>query len=539
MPTVDDLVISLRIDETSNLGKLHKQLTTLVGPKGDKPIRLGMGIGVSIRSDIDFIKGKMELLTHISPGVDTEKLKLSATALYKQLKDPMISKNVINKLGQNEEWLRDIQEILAGIVAGTTQMKATKIGNLLPLLDTMIKKSPAQIGNILQMVTNINNAIDEVVRQKQIQDIFREFDDSVREFSVGMSKPVKEIEEILKSDKGLRKFLEEERLKPGGTLKIDNLIKQIKNIKDPLQVMELFAKYDLRELTKLPDDLKPLAAAYIEVMKTEQISLVGIIREFLQGKKTGGVGLTQNLGRGMVDFLTTSDVIQDMIDRFKGKGLEIKGGVEDLPPNIYAAVEYEKTLQSTTYKEISGKLEKFKHLFVIISKHNKLSDKYIDLLDKQAKSLGHTYTLIEMELRKVREELDIAPSVGDMGDLIDRISKEKARIIIQSKQQERFYTAMEKLSTDDPRASMIAALELIEGLRSAPNMKDMIDKALHDSNIWREILKINPTLYYQTLEAILKNIEGNGEDLEDIKKSIISKKRPPINELPQEEVDED
>ncbi len=70
MPTVDDLVVSVRIDETSNLGKLQKQLEALVGPKGEKAAELGMGIDPALKRDLTEIKADLMLLT---PTVLTSK----------------------------------------------------------------------------------------------------------------------------------------------------------------------------------------------------------------------------------------------------------------------------------------------------------------------------------------------------------------------------------------------------------------------------------------------------------------------------------
>jgi len=61
--SVDDLVISLRIDESSNLGKLQKQLKALVGDKGQKAVGLGLGIDPDLKRDISYIKAELSFIS--------------------------------------------------------------------------------------------------------------------------------------------------------------------------------------------------------------------------------------------------------------------------------------------------------------------------------------------------------------------------------------------------------------------------------------------------------------------------------------------
>jgi len=431
MPTVDDLIVSLRIEETSNLGKLQKQLTALVGPKGDKPI-LGTGVFPDLKRDISIIKGKLEYITHIAPGIDPAKLALSASALYKTLKDPQMAKNILGKLGQSEEWLRDIQEILTGIATGTTEMKPTKIGNLIPLLEAMVRKSPAEIGDIRKLVTDITEAVEEFIRQKQLQEVFKEFGDSVREYYIAMSKPIKDVKDILKDDKGLQAFVEAQK-EAVGKEKITELVDMIRDIKDPIEILGKFKDVDILEFTKLPDKLKPLAAAYIEVMKSEQVGVIDLMREFFQKIKKGSIGLTQKLESSSLDFLMTMDVWEQVLEEFKGKGLEFLGGVDVPETARYVGIELEKGTTAGYIREMRERLRKFSHTVMLFLKTNQNLDKHIDSLDKTAKKEESTYTAFGVDIRKMREQTGKALTIDEMEQL-----NEEAREKIEEQFEEKF-----------------------------------------------------------------------------------------------------
>lgn len=83
MPTVDDLVISLTIKETSRLSDLQNQLEAIVGKKGEKaPI---FGIDPSLKADLTFIKRKMSYLVPVVAPRSIEKEKMKAYAASTKL----------------------------------------------------------------------------------------------------------------------------------------------------------------------------------------------------------------------------------------------------------------------------------------------------------------------------------------------------------------------------------------------------------------------------------------------------------------------
>jgi len=423
MVSVDDLVISLRIDEGSNLGKLQKQLTALVGPKGEKAAQLGAGISADLKRDITVIKSRLEYITHIAPGIDMEKLALSASALYTTLKDPTAIKNLIGKLDVTDEWLRDIQEILVGISTGTTEMKGGKVNKLVVLLEKAIRQSPATIGDVKQLVTDITEAIEEFVRQKQLQEIFKDFGDSVRHFQIAMGKPPEEVRDILAKDKGLREFVEAQK-EIVGTEKIAELVDMIKELKDPIRVLEEFKDINILEFTQLPEKLKPLAAAYIEVMRTEQIQVIDLMREYFQKIKKGSIGITQTLESSELDFLMTIETWEAILETFKGKGLKLLGGADPSEFARYVIVELEKGVTAGYTREMRERLRKFAYTVMVFLKTNQNLDKHIDSLDRTAQETGNTFAAWELEMAKMRTEAGKAMSPEEMEDLMNK-QKEK------------------------------------------------------------------------------------------------------------------
>lgn len=503
MPTVDDLVVSVRIDATSDLGKLQKQLTALVGPKGDKPI-LGTGVFPDLKRDISIIKGKLEYITHIAPGLDPAKLALSAGALYTRFKDPQMAKNILGKLGQSEEWLRDIQEILVGISTGTTEMKAPKILALVTLLQKASTQSTAEIGDIKKLVTDITEAVEEFIRQKQLQEVFKEFGASVREYYIAMSKPIKDVKDILKYDKGLQAFVEAQK-EAVGEEKITELVDMIKDIKDPIAILGKFKDIDILEFTKLPDELKPLAAAYIEVMKTEQIGVIDLMREFFQKIKKGSIGLTQTLESSSLDFLMTIDVWKRILEEFTGEGLEFLGG-KDVPETArYVGVELEKGTTAGYVREMRERLRKMAHTVILFLKTNQNLDKHMDSLDKTAEKEESTYTALEVDIRKIREARGKALTVDEMEELM-----EEAREKSEEQLEEKFDEVIDaNVNEAEAMRALIEDMEELtgKGPSGLPIHKGAGDIGDDISDIIKDIDKIKATTENTNKE--LKKIDPN------------------------------
>jgi len=84
MPTVDDLVVSVRIDETSNLGNLQKQLTALVGKKGDQKIDI-TSFDTSLKRELLNIKTELSYISAQSVP-ELENTKALSESLHRDRK---------------------------------------------------------------------------------------------------------------------------------------------------------------------------------------------------------------------------------------------------------------------------------------------------------------------------------------------------------------------------------------------------------------------------------------------------------------------
>ena len=116
MVSVDDLIISLRIDETSNLGKLQKQLEALVGPKGEKAATLG--IDPDLKRDLKIMKDRIIKFTPtVLVGENIKEAALSLAGdlrTNKNLTDVMLQRYNIN-IDKYESFIEELLNISMGI----------------------------------------------------------------------------------------------------------------------------------------------------------------------------------------------------------------------------------------------------------------------------------------------------------------------------------------------------------------------------------------------------------------------------------------
>lgn len=106
MVTVDDLVISLTIKETSKLGQLQKQLEALVGKKGEKaPI---IGIDPTMKADLIFIKRELSLIapTTIPGKGNIERMAHSARKILNWINKQEIE-NLANRIIPQDQSKRE------------------------------------------------------------------------------------------------------------------------------------------------------------------------------------------------------------------------------------------------------------------------------------------------------------------------------------------------------------------------------------------------------------------------------------------------
>lgn len=167
MPTVDDLVISIRIDETSNLGKLQKQLTALVGPKGDKRIDFGgMGGGI-IKTDLNYIKNKLMELSPTILSTDIRELKESARVSLRQLSKKAFQEQLMTKYGIPMNKIETWMQFLINAIK-EDDVNTGKLANFVERMADMFKGAARMGGPEKTRVT----AVDKALTEKFIQDEF-------------------------------------------------------------------------------------------------------------------------------------------------------------------------------------------------------------------------------------------------------------------------------------------------------------------------------------------------------------------------------
>jgi len=117
MVTVDDLRISVTIDDAGNLGKLQKQLTALVGPRGEKKLDLG-GIDPVLKRDIEIIKDRIVKFTPtvlVGENIKEAALNLASDLRQNQnLTDIMLQRYNIN-IDKYESFVEELLNISMGI----------------------------------------------------------------------------------------------------------------------------------------------------------------------------------------------------------------------------------------------------------------------------------------------------------------------------------------------------------------------------------------------------------------------------------------
>lgn len=568
MVSVDDLVISLRIDETGDLGKLQKQLTSLVGEKGEKDISLGAGVGFNVGRDIAEIKQDLLLLTSIAPGGRLEPEIRSAQANFRKLMDPTTFKNIIDKVpGIEIPDLEDIMATLHSISEKTSDMTLKQITGFNSRIDLLIRNSATEHQENKSLWTKIIKAIPEHIYQKQIQGIIDAVGgQTIREYRTFKTKEPEKVKKIV-SEKDIALI---DEIKKTNEERFNELKEIVKSIPEPFKRFR--AAFPLLDITKISDitkineisevtregvettgldvkeitkELKLYAAAMLETSRDQQFQMTKLFYEYIRDvMRKGKTVIGAPVGRKYADFVTN---IWELIEKkFKGTGLEelLRGEIQGIKPgedpeeyrkktigeNVARNVELEKILNQKTVDELKPKIEVQEHTILLVKEFNKNKDEYIKQLKKHAKLYGHSIDVHKINIRVMQELLGLTKSIGDMKDEINKEAKRlKAEPLFKD-----FYKAIEAIKEkhggeekDDPRKALVARLKEIQA--TPGRGKELGEKGLIKSSPWDAIMGQKPLLFYQTLEAIRESIDGNGEDLELIMKAILNEDPDPIN----------
>jgi len=474
MVSVDDLIVSLRIEDTGNLGKLQKQLTALVGEKGEKAIRLGAGIDPTFKRDLLDIKNRMIYLTHIAPGARKEPLIAQARALFNQLSDPVMFKNIQDKMNMTTDQLEDVMSVVSSIVMQVSGMKLSQISNYLKDVQQMTTQSPDLIGDVRTLVARLLRDIPERLFQQRFQKLFELFGESVRETGVWLSKQPEKVQALLK--KSVVEWVADlkDKYKEAGE-DWDELVNIIKEIEDPYKAIEkIHPGLDLMRLTKVTEELKPTIAAIIEASTEKQVGIIKLIYEFIRDELGQTPVIGKPYGRQRYDFIV-SDWVK-FADKFEGLGLELLGGTREVTEGISKIVEYEKMLDPKAVQELKQRIDVLDHVILLVSQTNENAEIYIKELEDYAAAQKHTIEIWKGEIRQMEREEGLAKSTADM--LIE----------VQNKTQNDVANIVESVGTD-----LIGVMKNIEKTQEV--VVSELEKSKDDtSEEFREFLERTRTL---------------------------------------------
>ena len=253
MVSVDDLVISLRIEDTGNLGKLQKQLKALVGEKGEKQIDLG-DLDPGIKRDIALIKDRIVKFTPtVLVGGNVKEAALSlATDLRtnKNLTDVMLQRYNIN-IDKYESFIEELLNIAMGI----SKMNSDQSKGFIAEMNKFRMIADMVGGKRETLVKNLTRMMLEAGFHEKLVDAFREAGVKM------LSKPL--MFELTKKSigKGFKDVIKEAE------------------IEEPKKFADLKEIFD-----KNSDMLKAISEAY-EYMKDDVFDITEITQDMIENDK--------------------------------------------------------------------------------------------------------------------------------------------------------------------------------------------------------------------------------------------------------------
>jgi len=193
MPTVDDLVVSLTIKPTSNLGRLQKQLDSIVGKTG-KDFRLLSSL-MYLKKDLNIIKRQVKWLrpTVLPTGRQPKQLRKVAGTLLKDISE--LQEEVVEKLlktpkiktlmeefgvktteelkGKMITSLEHVKETLGDIFEDVSVLSPSKREEVINTLDSLISQvlSKREVG--LEFWRKISKFTPEAIWQSRVEEVFR------------------------------------------------------------------------------------------------------------------------------------------------------------------------------------------------------------------------------------------------------------------------------------------------------------------------------------------------------------------------------
>ncbi len=516
MPTVDDLVISLRIDESSNLGKLQKQLTALVGEKGDKAV--GIGLDADTKRDLKIIKDRIVKFT---PSVLMDaNLKEGALVLAADLKKDIGLRNqLIQKYSINIVKYESLLDELINISLGISDLNSDQQKIFIAEMDKFRKLADTTKGELRTTITRLTKMILEKGFHRRVVAALREAGVSV------LSKPwVHQItEESLgeKMDKAIKRLREDDPVKFAALVKIftdnsDSLEATSKAYKlqtgKTLDLTQLSQKkiYDTVELHKIIAAQASVALTKAQWMQDvfyrAGVQLFTKTRFGVRGGAQLDVVLSKISQKTLKDLgiehMEGDKITDDMINILNEyKTVLTKGGVdyeydkrivkqnanklfyfaEEMTPDALERIRYLKGLPENELKQIGA---------------YQLTPRAVEILLGTVSNLDEKMDLAEKTFKKEQEDLDRAEVLGN-------VDKENLEWETE-KQSEKVDDALEKLDELISPGQMGKSTErmLSEEEKQQKEMEDMM----------KEINQTTKATYEKVSEEDLNDTKGKIEE---------------------------
>ena len=493
MPTVDDLIISVRIDDTSNLGKLQKQLTALVGSRGEKKLDLG-ALSPNIKRDIELIKDR---ILRFTPTVLVgENIKEAALNLAGDLRKNKNLQNVIlQRYNINIDKYESFIEELFNISIGISKMNSDQQKGFIAEMDHFRKIADMDKGRRKVFISRLTRMMLEAGFHEKVVDVFREAGIKL------LSKPP--MFELTKKSIGKG---------------FDDVIKEAE-LKEPekfINLKEIFYKNS--------DTLKGISEAY-EYMKGEVFDITEITQDMVENDKD----------LRMIIVAQVASAIEKsnwMVEQFykagksfftKGKAFAVggpafldsivhsfsTGAIKQLGLEHVVGDKIDEAMVNalTEFKTVAGKSEVnyeltkrmikqgYEELYFIVEEHTDEAKNAIEEFLSKEKHKGKRVGLYKLVPRLAEKLRGIETNLDDL-EKTARASLEKKEELMK-KQREKLTDEFEK-KFDEETAKEIEEKDEMRGIMAALQDLDDISKDI-------------------------KEVEGNSS--EEIKKAQLEEKR--------------
>ena len=344
MPKVDDLIVSVRIDETSNLGKLQKQLTALVGKDGTQRIDLSAMGGVT-KTDLNFIKNKLMELSPITLGAENKQVRNTVKTTIRQLQRREIQEMLIAKYGMKKE---EIQSWIAfmGQELKDNEANISDLSGLVREIHMAIFGAEGKGGPQKTSLTAIRKRLPERFMQRTIEEVMKNmgewFEGQYQVYEIDKEKIEKYRVELDTAIKDKAKEIKD--LKEGSIEITTKMLEEMASLSQKTRDSDEFVTKSVREILKMGVEGQ-IILEKLKIGATDpMLELLALIRT-RSAQNIAGMTLVENLkdllpkfkeslmepGPARVDIKITKSLVQKILDNAEDIGVKVHdfGGALD------------------------------------------------------------------------------------------------------------------------------------------------------------------------------------------------------------------